>query len=367
MRIVLLAPGSSVHTRRWANGLSAAGNHVHVLSVNDFQEGYDRAVTCEKLPYQAPSGYLLNRSALRRSIFRISPDVVNVHYASSNAFLARTLPSMPILLSVWGSDVFEFPDRSYLHRRLLIGNLSRATRIASTSATMAARVKELLPDKSVDITPFGIDTELFLPRSPRSQRETITIGTVKSLDPRYGIDVLLRAFKIARDRLNAGYMLRLRIIGEGPQRQELEALARALGIDDCTTFCGRISHGSVPAALHELDIFANLSRSESFGVSILEAGACGVPVVVSDAPGPVEVTRHGKNGLITSIDDPDSVACALVALIKSPEKRIAMGRAGRSIVKHEYNWNHSVELMQTSYANTIADHVNNFDTRTSAD
>lgn len=358
MRIVLLAPGSSVHTRRWANGLATAGHDVHVLSVNPFQDGYAHTVARERLPHRAPSGYLLNRLALRRAIARIDPDIVNVHYASSNAFLARSLPSVPVLLSVWGSDVFEFPDRSHLHRRLLIGNLARATRIASTSVAMAERVRELLPGKAVDVTPFGIDTEMFLPGPAGPPRDTITIGTVKSLDPRYGIDVLLKAFKHTRDRIDASVSLRLRIIGDGPQRQELEALARDLKIDDITNFDGGISHEAVPAALRELDIFANLSRAESFGVSILEAGACGVPVVVSDAPGPVEVTRHGENGLITPIGDPESVACALAALINSPKQRIAMGCAGRSIVEREYSWSQSVELMQTAYANTIADHAN---------
>jgi glycosyltransferase involved in cell wall biosynthesis len=358
MRIALLSPGSSIHTRRLANGLTAAGHDVHLLSVNPFQDDYACAVACERLPHRAPAGYLLNWSALRRAIARIAPDVVNVHYASSNAFLARALPPMPLLLSVWGSDVYEFPERSRLHRILLTGNLARATRIASTSAAMAARVQVLLPGAAVDVTPFGIDTETFSPGPARAQRDTITIGAVKSLDPRYGIDVLLRAFKYTRDRLGAGPSLRLRIIGDGPQRQELEALARDLQIDDATSFGGRISHEAVPAALRELDIFANLSRAESFGVSILEAGACGVPVVVSNAPGPAEVTRHGETGLVTPIDDPEAVARALASLIEAPEKRTAMGRAGRALVARDYSWPRSIELLQSAYANTIVDHAN---------
>ena len=358
MRIALLSPGSSIHTRRWANGLSAAGHEVYVLSVNPFQNGYNPAVTCERLPFCAPAGYLLNRSALRRTIDRIAPKVVNVHYASSNAFLARALLPMPLLVSVWGSDVFEFPERSILHRRLLVGNLAKATRISSTSVTMAARVQRILPGAAVDVVPFGVDTELFAPRPARPPRDTITIGTIKGLDPRYGIDVLMRAFKQTREEIGSAPRLRLRIIGDGPQRDDLRALARRLQIDDVTSFEGHINHDAVPAALREIDIFANLSRSESFGVSILEAGACGVPVVVSDAPGPAEVTRHGETGYITPIDDAKAVARAFASLINSPEKRAIMGSAGRALVIQEYSWNRSVKRMQASYTNTIADYAN---------
>ena len=358
MRIALLSPGSSIHTRRWANGLAMAGHEVNVLSVNPFQDGYASAVTCVQLPYVAPAGYLLNRSALRLAIARIAPEVVNVHYASSNGILARALPPIPLLLSVWGSDVFEFPERSRLHKKLLTDNLARATRIASTSAAMAVRIKEFLPCPAIDVTPFGIDIEAFSTGPTPTPQDTITIGTVKSLDPRYGIDVLLRAFKHTRERVSTGCSLRLRIIGDGPQRQELEALARDLNIHDITSFEGRISHEAVPGVLRELDIFANLSRAESFGVSILEAGACGVPVVVSDAPGPAEVTRHGETGIVTPIDDPEIVACALVALIEAPEKRAFMGRAARALVKRNYSWTRSVELMEAAYANTIFDYKN---------
>lgn len=358
MRVALLSPGSSIHTRRWANGLAAAGHEVHVLSVNRFQDGYANAVSCLQLPHPAPAGYFLNRSALRLAIARIAPDLVNVHYASSNGFLARTLPPMPLLLSVWGSDVFEFPERSRLHKKLLTNSLGRATRIASTSAAMAMRVKDLLPSAETDVTPFGINTNTFSPGPSCAARGTITIGTVKSLDPRYGLDILLRAFKQTYDLVGSSHSLRLRIIGDGPQRYELEVLARDLRIDHVTSFEGRISHEAVPNVLRELDIFANLSRAESFGVSILEAGACGVPAVVSRAPGPAEVTQHGKTGIVTPIGDPEAVASALVSLIEAPQKRAEMGRAARHLVIRDYSWNRSVELMQAAYDNTIASYAN---------
>jgi glycosyltransferase involved in cell wall biosynthesis len=108
--------------------------------------------------------------------------------------------------------------------------------------------------------------------------------------------------------------------------------------------------------LHRLDIYAVPSRldSESFGVAVIEAGACGLPVVVSDAGGLPEVVRDGETGLVVPRDDVPALQAALTSLVLDAALRERLGAQGREHVLREYEWGRCVDLMEAVYARTIA-------------
>ena len=141
-------------------------------------------------------------------------------------------------------------------------------------------------------------------------------------------------------------------MGDGPQRSQLEALARELGIAVRTTFAGQVPHVDVPAWLRRLDVYVAPSRldSESFGVAVVEAGACGLPVVVSDAGGLPEVVRDGETGIVIPRDDVPALQAALKRLLLDDPLRERLGRNGRAHVEREYEWGHCIDLMEQCYA-----------------
>ncbi len=357
MRVALMSGANAIHTTRWANGLAAAGADVHLLSAHPLRHHLDERVHMHELPFRAPWGYLLNVPAVRRMLASIQPDLVNAHYASGYGTLARLCGFRPLLLSVWGSDVYDFPRKSSSHRRLVAANIRAADAIGSTSHCMARETMAVQTHGQVHITPFGVDERLFYPfEVPGRPKDELVIGTVKTLAPKYGVDTLIEAFAMAWVRLGRPNELVLEISGDGPQRSELEALALRLGVSDRVRFYGRIPHERVPEMLNRLDIYVALSRDESFGVAILEASACAKPVLVSDADGPVEVTVDGKTGLIVARNDPGAAAEALVRLIEDPAMRARMGAAGRSHVIEHYTWDDSVRQMLAVYEAVIARH-----------
>lgn len=355
--VVLVAAANSVHTARWANALAGRGLEVHLASIHDSaDQAYDERVTMHRLPGLRGAGYVAAAPALRTLLERVRPDLVNTHYASGYGTLSRLALvglSTPHLLSVWGSDVYEFPDRGRATRVVLQGNLAAATRVASTSEAMARRTREFT-DRPVDVTPFGIDTSVFAPQ-PRQDRGEVVVGTVKLLKPVYGIDVLMRAFVRARElvRQANGPELRLEVTGSGPAEAELRALAAELGVADA--MLGGVTHEQVPDRLRQLDVFVALSRQESFGAAILEAGACGLPVVVSNAAGPAEVTVEGETGLVVPIDDVEAAAQAIARLALDGDLRERMGAAGRRHVQERYSWERSVDDMLETYRRTVTD------------
>lgn len=366
MRIAILALRHATHTVRWVNALAERGHDVHLIYASRHRDALRVAssvpvdplhsgVRTHTLPIPPPLGYLLNTLHLRQVLRRIQPDVLNTHFVSGYGTLARLAGFRPNIVSVWGSDVYEFPDKSPLHRRLIRDNLRFADAVTSTSHTMAERTRSVGMLSDVTVVPFGIDTAIFTP-GPASidKRDTITIGTIKTLAPKYGIDLLIRAFAKAREALrpelpHVADRLRLLIVGGGPDYAELLSLTQSLGVADVTTFAGRVLHSDVPAQLQALDIYVALSRAESFGVAVLEASAVGVPVVVSRVGGLPEVVHDGHTGLIVPGDNAEAASGAIQRLILEPQLRHRLGGQGARFVRDHYDWWNNVSEMEAVY------------------
>jgi glycosyltransferase involved in cell wall biosynthesis len=169
----------------------------------------------------------------------------------------------------------------------------------------------------------------------------------------YGIDILLKAFAKAFDDLGRPKNLELKIYGEGAELLNLQQLAIELQVNDQVKFMGQIPYSQVPDALNDFDIYVALSRYESFGVAIIEANACGKPVIVSDADGPSEVTIDGVTGFVVKKEDIDTPAQRIVQLVRSPALRAKMGAAGRKHMLEHYTWEKSLDLMIDAYKKTI--------------
>ncbi|MBE0440395.1 MAG: glycosyltransferase [Gammaproteobacteria bacterium] len=364
LKIALLSGASSIHTVRWANGLSSDGHEVHVITQQPIVDPFDSAVKVHLFPFRGAFGYFTMVPAVRRLLRKIKPDIVNAHYASGYGTTARLVDYHPWVLSVWGSDVYDFPHKSPLHRWLVKKNLRAADQVASTSYCMADETRSLTPELAdIAITPFGVDLNAYAGLKPEvaEQKPKLVIGTVKTMKPKYGVDTLVEAYALllkslkAKPELNTPD-LELRLVGGGEQTAELQALAQRFGVAESVNFVGRVPHTEVPQELAKLDIYVALSRldSESFGVAIIEAGAAGRPVVVSDAGGLPEVTVEGKTGFVVPREDPQAAADALKKLVLDAELRHRMGVAGQLHVAKHYSWDACIETMLGVYDKTVS-------------
>lgn len=320
--------------------------------------GLDSSLTSSPMGSISKLQYLKALPFVKRIVKQIKPDIVHAHFATSYGLLGALAGFHPFVLSVWGADIFDFPKKSPLHRALVKFNLDRADKILSTSRVMAVETGRYT-GRSVEVTPFGIDLEIFKPLPVESlfKPNDIVIGTVKALEPKYGVDDLIRAFKLVVERY-PHLSLRLLIVGGGSQQTGLEALARELGIYDLTTFTGRIPYNRVPVFHNMMSIFVSLSvlDSESFGVAVIEASACEKPVVVSNVGGLPEVVRENVTGFIVPPRRPDLAAAAIGRLVEDEQLRIKLGGAGRQHVSRNYDWPDNVAQMLKIYHQVVSAH-----------
>jgi L-malate glycosyltransferase len=355
MKLCLLADAGSIHTRRWAEHFAGQGHEVHLLSMRPAR--YSQVMVHPLRPPFGRGGYLAAALLARRRVRALAPDLVHAHYASSYGLWGALCGRRPLVVSVWGSDVNDFPRRGALHRRMLEWNLRRADLLCATSAALARETARYVPPgAAIHITPFGVDTGYFRPRPGGSGAPGVVLGTARNLERTYGLDLLLEAFARldppAAERV--GRPLTLWIAGDGPDRESLQRQAAHLQVERHVQFLGALPHGRMAAFMWGLDLFVNPSRAESFGVAALEAAASGLPVVASRVGGLPEIVVDGETGLLVPPEDPAALAEALAALIREPERRRAMGRAARADALARYDWKVCARIMEQLYEAALA-------------
>ena len=360
MKVFMLGDGGSSHIQKWVGGLAAQGIEIGLYSLHQFDEELYQDLPKLRIlnnspPHEASSfftklSYLRHTAAIKKALEAFRPDIVHAHYATSYGLLAGKTHFKPLIISAWGSDVYDFPKTSILHRRLLSNVLSKADLICSTSHCMMEETRKYT-NKKIEVVPFGVNTAVFKPQPTESHgQDEIVIGTVKSLEKKYGIDFLIKAFAAAQ-ALNPQKKLKLLIVGDGSKKAAYQELCADLGVTQQVEFTGRINHSDVVKYHQRIDIFVSLSvlDSESFGVSLVEAMSCGKPVVASDVAGFTEVLGRDQCGILVPKRSHAEAARAISEFIRDPELAKACGANARRRVLDLYDWNKNLEQMISIY------------------
>jgi N-acetyl-alpha-D-glucosaminyl L-malate synthase BshA len=261
-------------------------------------------------------------------------DVIHVHYAlphAAAAMLARdTLQyegkgRVPCVCTLHGTDVTRAgPIATY--EPLLAYSVASCDAITVPSRFLEAeaRARLSLPDSmAIHRIPNFVDAERFTPAASAAAPRLgpLRLVHVSNLRPVKRVDDVLEAMRRARSPTT------LTVVGEGPERERLQARAQALGVD--ARFVGR--RDDVPELLRSADAFVFPSDVESFGLAALEASAAGIPVVATRTGGVPEVIRDGVTGLLSEVGDVAGLAAHLDRLAADPELARRLGQAGRRL------------------------------------
>ena len=358
MKVLLLSDTYSEHTEKWAVGLSQNGVEVGVFSFNRAsypwyeREGItvffepEERINAES--FLTKLSYVKYVTVLNKIIKHFKPDILHAHYATSYGFIGAITGFHPFALSVWGTDVFDFPKRSRFHTRIFQYNLKKADAIFSTSEIMRDEVKRYT-GKEVIVTPFGVDTSKFSPPTVHAKNENcIHVGTIKPIEDIYGIIQIIDAAEILTKKYPS-LLFKFWLIGPG-DTDRYRKIIEEKGMNSIFELTGRIPFDQIHDYHKKLDIFLNVSIvDESFGVAAVEAMACERPVIVTDAPGLKEVTGNGECGIIIPKGDAESLAQNIKKLADDRSLREELGKKGKKRVMEKYDWNNNLELMIVEY------------------
>ncbi len=322
MRILVLAHGPSVHTRRWTGALAARGHELRLLTAHA-AAGLAVPSRVVGWPLPVPSArYASARGAVRAEARAFRPDVTAAHFLPNSGFLAALAGARPLLLVCWGSDLLRNATQTPLHRARARYTLRRADLVHVDAAVLAdAAVRLGAPPGRVWTRAWGVDTAALDPGRPWAARRgdpgsPLRILWTRVLEPLYDPESLLRALGLLARR---GVAFEATLAGEGPLRPALEALARREGIAERVRFAGWVDEEALAALLRGHHAYVSLSRSDSTSQSLLEAMAAGLLPVVSDIPGNREWVTHRRSGYLVPTGDPEAAAAALEEAARDAE------------------------------------------------
>jgi len=366
MKILILADPSSAHTIKWVNSLHREGIEVVLFGLSKYDPvQYDDDIRIESL--QTPDSikakldgnflklmYLAAFPRLKKIIRTFKPDILHAHYAASYGLIGVLTRFHPFILSVWGIDILTFPGNSILHKKMIEYSLNKADKVLATSYYLAEETNKYT-NKKISITSFGIDTDKFKPKivDPIFKENDIVIGTVKSMERKYGIEYLIKSYSILK-RNHPDKNLKLLLVGGGSLENKFQQMIDELGITDSAIITGQIAFDKVADYHNQLSIAVYVSKVESFGVSILESSACEKPVIVSDVGGLPEVVENDVTGLIVKANDIEATTNAIEKLIHNKKLRENFGNAGRVRVKDKFDWQKNVNDMINIYNQTVS-------------
>jgi glycosyltransferase involved in cell wall biosynthesis len=300
---------------------------------------------------------LLGRGAVRRALAAERPDVVVEDINKLPLFLT-TLTDRPfcaIVPHLFGTTAFDeasWPAATivWAAERPLAPAYRRAWFHAISESTRDDLVARGVPASRVTVIHPGVDALRFTPLTGASRMPCPSFLYVGRLKRYKGIALAIRALAAARSRRGD---LTLDIAGTGDHRPELESLASALGLGDAVRFHGRVTEAEKIALFR--GAWANLfpSPKEGWGITVIEAAACGTPSIASDSPGLRDSVRHGETGYLVRHGDVEALAGRMLELAGSPALVATLGAAARRFAE-SLTWERTASETERQLQDIIA-------------
>jgi glycosyltransferase involved in cell wall biosynthesis len=253
---------------------------------------------------------------------------------------------LPYVVSLRGGDVPGLvPGLDRTHRLIapLRRNVLREACAVVANSPNLARLSELIDPFPVRIIPNGVDADYFLPGSSRERggRQLFRILFVGRLQAQKNVALLLRAIAGMRSEAATWH---LDVVGDGPERVELERQAGALGLSDDVTWHGWRSKEETAGLYRNSDCFVNPSIYEGMPNTVLEAMASGLPVIASDVGGNNDLVIPGETGFLFNLHEPQTLRRHLRNLAENPDLCRAFGARGREHVVATHSWKNVAKL-----------------------
>ena len=362
-----LGGGAATASKNLALALKRRGNRVVVLT-----SAYERlrgtldeegiiVVRISALRHSVHRSSLLQMAAYLVSACRHVAQVAQ-HYEVDHVIAFFSIPggvvarwlqlcrSTPYLVSVRGGDVPGTEPKLLGFYRLLTPlrrHILRHARVIVAPSIGLKRLSEAADLVSVRVIPNGVDGTFFKPLEKRDPGRLVLLF-VGRLHWQKNVSALVFILEEIRSRF--GLPAVARIVGDGPERSDLEKFVKGKGLENAVSFEGWLSRTETADAYRQAFLLVNLSRYEGMPNVVLEALASGLPVVGSNIPGNAELIEDGSTGFLFNLEeDPTKIAERIVILSRDAGRRKAMGISARESVAAKYTWEQVAAMYEEAW------------------
>ncbi len=282
-------------------------------------------------------------------------DILHANWSLNGlvAGVAGLMTLTPVVTTLRGSDISGISG-SFIRKLILRACLITNRKVITVNDTIRETVCTLYPKYGSRIVTIanGVDEQfLAIPARDQATADCVTITSIGNLNPNKGMQTILAAL----EKVETPVEIQLQIVGDGPQRDELQSLADNIRRPHTTVeLTGSVSPDRIPELLGNTDIFVLASRAEGRPNVILEALAAARPVVASDIDGIRDLVSDGHTGLLFSVDDAEALSRQLGRLVQNPALRRQLGEAGRRyILDNRLTWEQCAARYSDLYKSCI--------------
>jgi L-malate glycosyltransferase len=355
LRLLFIANPNSTHTRRWINWFFQRGHTVALVADNPLSAAWE-GIQIFDLASQYNRRiirYLIWQLKLRQIIRHWRPDILHAQRVSSAGWLGAFTNFHPFVVTPWGTDLYQHPVRSRIARELAWITLRQADLVTADSQDLCRQAISLGADpQRTKLAQWGVETKLFSPgeKSALWSERLKLVGGPVILSPRavnriYNLDTILMACARLKSTFPELIVL-LRAYNADPEyKNELDEMARRNQLQDSIRWIGAIEPYPALVDIYRLaDMAVSIPDSDGTPVSVLEAMACGIPVIASNLPSLQEWISDGQNGLLVPARDVDALTAAMTRLLSDNHLRVAFAEQNIRLIKTKAE--HELEMMK---------------------
>jgi glycosyltransferase involved in cell wall biosynthesis len=324
-RCLYVTSGWSVHDERWVSALQRVGFDPTVFSL-----GRD-ASTLDELRALVVEAALSSTPVLAGPLTTITRSLVGV-----DAHLVG--------LS-WGFDLYELEAVGALGWLTQLNGL-----IVDSQATQAIAEQAGVAPTKITMLPWGVDLDQFTPDGPKADvthygipADAQVILSARAHEPLYRVADVINGFSLIADQLPQAHLL---ITHQGSLTSELERLATDLGISTKVHFIGKVDEADLPAIMRASSCYVSATSVDGTSVTLLQAMACGVPVVVSDCPGNLGWVTDNVTGRTFPVADTENLGSTLLETLSSSEPDLRL--AALNSVKKRADWHRNLGRLRNA-------------------
>lgn len=299
-------------------------------------------------------GFRRHRQAFRQLLAEFRPHIVHAGWLQTDSYLAACEKCTPLVVMEWGTDILIRPfdnERNLAKTRF---TLSQADLFVCDAQDSADKCNLILGKKRIPILqfPWGIDLKRFHANGRATELGSpLRIAVVKNLVEVSDLPTLLKALVILKRQKVA---LQVDFYGAGALRANLEAEAKALGVDGIARFHGRVDYAKIPELLRRADLYVSCNLSEGTSLAMMEAMACGALPIVTRLPAYEQWITDGLNGYLFPVKDAPALAKVIGAVAGAAERGEAaqlesMRRYNLELSAREFNWDDNFAKLVRGY------------------